>query len=92
MSTENIQKFVEAVAADPALREKVRMAVEATSGGDPSPALVALAAGQGLEIELEEFRNYDTARAVDELNLDELDAVSGGNYTAKNPKSPFGPP
>jgi predicted ribosomally synthesized peptide with nif11-like leader len=84
MSLENLQLFLTAIESDPALREKARAAAAST---DPGEALSQIAAGENLSVTPGEFR----AHAAGQLSEEQLDAVSGGNMSIRNPKSPFDP-
>ncbi|MCW8139508.1 MAG: Nif11-like leader peptide family natural product precursor [Planctomycetota bacterium] len=72
MSKQHVSEFRTAVAADPALAEQVRKAMEA--GGDAT-TLIALARARGLEFTPAEA---EEVMAESELSELELDLVAGG--------------
>jgi hypothetical protein len=89
MSSENLQKFLDKVATDSILQGKVHEVLAATPGDDFGAGLATLAAEQQLPVSEEEFRSRGRALFSDELDPTQLETISGGHYTLKNPKSPF---
>ncbi|MBX3469023.1 MAG: Nif11-like leader peptide family RiPP precursor [Planctomycetes bacterium] len=75
MSRQHVSEFRAAIAADPALAEQVRKAMEA--GGDAA-ALLGLARARGLE-----FTPAEAAEVMAESELSELelDLVAGGTIS-----------
>ncbi len=86
MSTENIAKFAEAVAADPALSAKVQ-ALYAEASRASAEQLANLSITVGTPFTAEEY----LANASGELSESDLSDVSGGirGPEARNPRSPF---
>lgn len=78
--TESLRKFEEALVSDPELRNKLDLAVkEAMESGDcktDGEALSKAAASLGYEISFAELERMEAEN--EELDLDELEQVSGG--------------
>ncbi len=77
MSTENITKFSEAVAASPDLQAKVQ-SIHATAARDTAARIAALSAETDAPFTVEEFlASANSAQA--ELTDEQLEVVAGGN-------------
>ena len=72
MSTENVTRFLDQVASEPALQEKVSAAYRASQEAT-AQALAALASEHGLSISADELLAVQS-----ELSESDLEAVAGG--------------
>ena len=85
---QDIQKFIELLKTDESVSEKLKVSAENYTGEKTLDAtfqnLIAPAAEEaGLHFNQEEYQEYvvQQTRAIQELSLDELDQVAGGDYT-----------
>ncbi len=77
MSTENLTKFAEAAAANPALQAKIQ-AIHAQAARDTAEQLAALSAGAGAPFTAEEF--LTASRLSASLSEEDLERVAGGAW------------
>lgn len=78
MSTENITKFSEAVAANPELQEKVQ-SLQAAAARETAEKIAALSVEAGTPFSADEF--LASAQSVQgELSEEQLEAVAGGAW------------
>ncbi len=78
MNTENLTKFAEAAAADPALKTKIQ-SIHAQAAREIAEKLAALSAESGTAFTAEEFLAAGRGQAAD-LSEEELEAVAGGQW------------
>jgi predicted ribosomally synthesized peptide with nif11-like leader len=81
MSTENLTRFNNAVAADPALQAKVQ-SLNSEASRELAQRLAALSTEAGAPFTAEEFLDQATSQ-VSALTDEQLDAVAGGVNSAE---------
>ncbi len=78
MSTENITKFSEAVAASPELQAKVQ-SIQVAAARDTAEKMAALSTEAGAPLTAEDFITSAQA-AREDLSDEQLEAVAGGTW------------